>query len=136
MPPSLTCNLRQAIADLDIRRFVGLDYEPPFGCFRLVQRVFEAAGVAIPDYDKGLSPSDLDSRAARFHRHLAEKTEPTEDPQPGDLVLIKRGSKAFHIGVVVGGGEMLHAYSSGTSTIESYDSPTWRNKIEGFYRYV
>lgn len=117
--------------------FVGRDYEPPFGCFRLVQHVFESVyGIEFGDYDAGLKAGDLDSRAGRFQKHLCRLTQKVEDPQEGDLILINRGGKPFHIGIVAEPGQMLHAYAGGTSTIEPYTSIFWRNKIEGFYRYV
>jgi hypothetical protein len=60
-------------------------------------------------------------------------TEQVEEPQEGDVVIIR--GRPFHIGVIVESGYMLHAYNGGTSCIEDYNSIRWRNKINGFYRY-
>lgn len=119
----------------DYLPFIGQPYSPPHGCFRLVQQVFEQAyGLQLADYDAGLDPSDLDARSARFQHELSARCLEITDPREGDLILINVGGKPYHIGVVVGPGEILHAYSGGSAVIESYRSPRWSARIGGFYR--
>lgn len=120
----------------DYRLFIGRAYEPPHGCFRLVQQVFEQAyGLALADHDAGLDPSDLEGRSARFQQALAQHCVTVTQPKEGDLILIGLGGKPFHIGVVTAPGEMLHAYSGGSAVIESYRSLRWSARIAGFWRY-
>lgn len=122
---------------VDYSQFVGMEYRPPFGCFYFVQHVFaKAYGIHLPEYAEGLNERDLDARAQRFQEHLTENCVKVDDPREGDAILINRGGRPFHIGLVIGPGEMIHAYSGGQSSIESYESIHWRSRIEGFYRYV
>lgn len=120
----------------DYRPFIGVPYEPPVGCFRLVQRVFEDAyGVRVPDFAAGLRDS-AEARAARFHLELAAHCVPVAAPREGDVILIGRGGRPWHMGVVVEPGEMLHSYAGGSAVIESYRGLRWRSRINGYFRYV
>jgi cell wall-associated NlpC family hydrolase len=116
------------------RDFVGVEYEPPHGCFRLVSKVFEDVyGIDLGKQDEGLEQAQNKDRTARIQQKLIEMTEQVDNPQEGDLVIIR--SRPFHIGVIIAPNMMLHAYNGGTSCIEGYEDMRWRNRVEGFYRY-
>ena len=119
----------------DYRPFIGAAYEPPVGCFRLVQRVFEDAyGIQVEDHADAVGQS-REARAARFHHVLAAHCVTVTEPQEGDVIIINIGGKPAHIGIVVEPGWMLHAYEGGSAVIESYRAPRWRARINGFWRY-
>jgi len=116
------------------RPYIGIEYEPPHGCFRLVSKVFEGVyGIDLGQQDEGLEQAQNKDRTARIQQKLVEMTEQVEEPQEGDVVIIR--GRPFHIGVIVEPGQMLHAYNGGTSCIEDYKSIRWKNKVDGFYRY-
>jgi len=113
---------------------VGVEYEPPHGCFRLVAKAFEDVyGIDLGRQDEGLEKAENKDRTARVQQKLVEMTEQVNDPQEGDVVIIR--SRPFHIGLIIAPNMMLHAYNGGTSCIEDYNSIRWRNRVEGFYRY-
>jgi len=113
---------------------VGVEYEPPHGCFRLVAKAFEDVyGIDLGRQDEGLEGAENKDRTARVQQKLVEMTEQVNDPQEGDVVIIR--SRPFHIGLIIAPNMMLHAYNGGTSCIEDYNSIRWRNRVEGFYRY-
>ena len=115
--------------------FIGLDYEPPNGCFKLVEQVFaKVYGIDLGKPDAGLENSESKDRTARIQQKLRELTVEVTSPKEGDVVIIR--SRPWHIAVVLGEDLMLHAYSNGTSCVESYEDWRWKNRIEGFYRYV
>lgn len=119
----------------DYRPFIGAAYEPPHGCFRLVQEVFAGAyGIDVADYAAGVGQS-RNARMARFQQELATNCMRIDNPQEGDLIVIGAGGKPWHIGIVVAPGEMLHSYEGGGAVIESYRSPRWSSRINGFWRY-
>lgn len=121
---------------MDYRPFIGRAYEPPHGCFRLVQQVFaEAYRVRVPDFDAGLPPGYA-ARGARFHAMLAAHCVPVSAPREGDVIVIGGSGRPWHIGIVIEPGEMLHSYRGGSAVIESYRDPGWWRRIEGFYRYA
>lgn len=116
------------------RPFVGVNYEPPHGCFRLVAKVFEGVyGIDLGKQDEGLEDAESKDRTARIQQKLREMTEQVKHPREGDVVIIR--GRPFHIGVVIEPGQMIHAYNNGTSCIEDYTGFRWKNRIEGFYRY-
>jgi cell wall-associated NlpC family hydrolase len=69
-----------------------------FDCSGLVMRAFAAAGISLPH-----------SAAAQQH---SGRRVPLSQLQPGDLVFW--GSPAYHVGIYVGGGNILDAPHTGT----------------------
>jgi len=97
------------------RKFVGLPYQEPFGCFQLVRHVYK----------------EMYNLPIRDIKDIAVKVR---DPQEGDVVLFD--GEVWHVGLVIREGEMIHCYRGGTSCVESYLTMRWRNRIVGFYRHV
>jgi cell wall-associated NlpC family hydrolase len=64
-----------------------------------------------------------------------EHWERVSDPQPGDAILIRSLDPLWHIGVVCGGGYMIHAHSSCGVVRERHNAFPWHKRIEGFYRW-
>jgi len=116
------------------RPYVGVEYEPPHGCFRLVAKVFAGVyDIDLGKQDEGLEEAENKDRTARIQQKLIEMTEQVDDPQEGDVVIIR--GRPFHIGLVIEPGWMLHAYNGNTSCIEDYKGIRWNSRVEGFYRY-
>ena len=119
---------------LDYSQFIGIDYEPPHGCFKLVDHVFKHGyEVDLGKLDDGLENADSHKRTARIQKKLSDLAVEVDDPKEGDVVIFK--GRPWHIGLVIEPGQMLHSYRGGTSCIESYNSIRWQSRIEGFYRY-
>lgn len=117
------------------RPYIGIEYEPPHGCFRLVEQVFRGVyGIDLGKQDEGLENAQNKDRTARVQRKLAELTVQVDEPQEGDVAIVK--GRPWHIAVVIAPNMMLHSYNGGTSCVEDYESMRWVNRIEGFYRYV
>jgi len=133
---SLKTNLHLAMSLSKYKDFIGIDYERPHGCFKLVAQVFkEVYGIDLGKPEEGLD-EDAESRdkTAVVRKSLAEKSVEVSEPQEGDVVIIR--SRPWHIGLIIGDGLMLHNYSrSSNSCIEEYNSMRWKDRIEGFYRY-
>ncbi len=117
------------------RPYIGVEYEPPHGCFRLVQQVFLGVyGIDLGRQDEGLEAAESKDRTARVQRCLSEMTVQVQKPQEGDVAIVR--GRPWHIAVVIAPNMMLHSYNGGTSCIEDYADWRWSNRIEGFYRYV
>lgn len=121
------------------RQYVGLPYEPPHGCFLLVARIYqEIYGIDL-QRDVNDLPHEPRALLGALHQHLATlATEVSSGNEvEGDIVLLRTSS--YHIGMIVEPGWMIHVYEtpddSGTTVIESYHAPEWRNNVMGFYRY-
>lgn len=115
----------------DYRQFVGRPYQPPLGCLALVEQVYrEAYGIDRGPLALG-QLSDADGRG--LYRFLLETMRPVDEPAEGDVILLH--SQPWHVGVVIGRGEMLHSFDGGDACIEPYTGLLWRSRIAGFYRY-
>lgn len=117
----------------DYKPFIGMEYDPPFGCFQLVRAVLAGCFGVAPDVSTNDVIDTPEGRLQALHAGLAEHCRPVNDPQEGDIVLVR--SRPAHIGIVIDPPYFLHAYAGGTSCIESYRELRWRNRIMGFYRY-
>ena len=114
----------------DYRPLIGREYEPPHGCLRLCEQVYrEVYGIDTRDLDAGIQPNDGRALYGLVQRMTEEVTAERE----GDLILLR--SNPWHVGVVIGDGEMIHSYHGGAACIESYRSAVWRNRVVSFHRY-
>ena len=119
-------------------QYVGLPYEKPLGCFRLVQRIYkEQFDVNMPDFVEGLDDTDYLAKAKVFKKALGENCIEVHTPKEGDIIVFKDRNHPSHIGIVLQNKLMIHAPNvNETTRIERYNSLLWRNRIEGFYRYI
>lgn len=112
--------------------YVGLQYEEPHGCLKLIETVFrECYGWTLPDIAGAM---DSHMRVARLHglisRHAAKVTE----PQEGDIVLLR--AEPWHVGLVIAPPDMLHQAPGGHSALANYTMPKYWPLVSGFYRYT
>ena len=88
-----------------------------FDCSGLVYYVFKQHQVSLPP------PAEAQGRAGyEINRDGA---------RPGDLVLFKIGSE-FHVGIMISGGEFVHASSSRGVAIDSVDAGYWHKRLVGY----
>ena len=113
------------------RTRAGLDC---WGLFRLVYE--ELLGIQLPSYSEDYTTA-LDRMVIR---KLVDNGKSKDEwlqvntPEPGDGALMHLVNRV-HIGVVVGGGRLLHIEKGAGAVIESYTSLKIANMLEGFYRY-
>lgn len=121
--------------------YVGLPYEKKgrtregtdcWGLSRMAQG--EQFGNQLPtlegDYDNTLKDDHLAEMIAREQEHWQKVDVPCE----GDLVLFHVMGQ-YHVGTVTAPGEFLHIREGQLSTIEKLESPLWKKRFRGFYRY-
>lgn len=111
----------QAIVD-EAKKYLGVKYvyggssPSGFDCSGLVQYVCRKNGISV-------------SRSSReqFHNGVAVSRE---DLQPGDLVFFQKNGTIHHVGIYVGGGQMIHAPQTGKTV--SYQSINTPGRISGY----
>ena len=94
-------------------------------CSGLVQNVFsQSLGLQLP-------------RTAAAMARMGDKIE-RDELKPGDLVFFNTARRAnSHVGIYVGGGQMLHAPSSGgVVRIEDIGKKYWRTRFNGARRLL
>lgn len=95
-----------------------------FDCSGFVQWVFARHATFLPRETQA--------------QYQAGEPVPLDAVQPGDLVFFETVARgASHVGVVVGGGQFVHAPSSrGVVRVESYDAAYWSARFVGARRIV
>lgn len=56
--------------------------------------------------------------------------------EPGDLLLLNIAGYPVHLGILVSPVEMVHTLRATGSCIERINTPRWRKRISGVYRWM
>lgn len=105
-----------------------------YGLVRLVLR--NEYGVTLPE----LSNDYTDARNIRetkklFREHLPVlAAEKIEGPQESAVVVITEQGWPCHLGIVAGGGYVLHTAAKTGCVCQRLSHPDVRHRIEGYYR--
>jgi len=119
------------VADLIGKPFVdGARGPEAYDCWGLLQCVLRRMGH---------EPTDYPSNPALLRFALHDEWQPL-DPQevkPGDGILLRSTDSRWewHVGLILDSCRMLHARESVGVCVERFDSPAYRRRIVGFYRY-
>lgn len=107
-------------------------------CWGLCALVYrEQLGIELPSFSDDYQ-NDADSAV------LAELIEGHKTPwidvahgqeHAGDTCLMSMAGAPRHVGVVVGGGRVLHIERGAGSIIERYDTSRLKRRVVGFYRH-
>ena len=109
----------------------GMDGSDCWGLVRMIQRI--EYGRELPAYEH----DSADQFVLGAIVDSALPTAPVEkvtEPAEGDLVLLRICGQPCHIGVIAGGGQMVHTLFKHDSACESYTGSRWSERVEGFYR--
>lgn len=142
-----------------VRDYVGIQFTPRgrrrdegLDCWGLIRLVYaEQWGVYLPSFDADYADvTDAAGVAAvaqacvgpRELVHGGPVVAPAHwtpldesSAKCGDLVRFRLANDLVHVGMVVGPGEMLHAFPGCDSCKERYDRPTWVRRVVAHLRY-
>jgi probable lipoprotein NlpC len=105
-----------------------------WGICRLV--LAEVFHVDTPDYlDTYRDGEDWEAIGTAVRAGLADGWQRTEQPQAGDLLILKIAMRPWHCGLMLSGLHFLHAAPGDSTVIERLDTPRWARRIEGIYRH-
>lgn len=120
--------------------FCGLEFDiERRNCYSLLRDFYFANfGIELADY---ACPADWWENGLDIFRMIAhqEGFSPIDEPafrwREGDVVLMALGSRVGnHVGVIVGGGKMLHHLRGTRSCVTQYGA-SFRNNTVGVYRH-
>ncbi|ODT22212.1 MAG: hypothetical protein ABS35_15280 [Kaistia sp. SCN 65-12] len=130
---------------MDLTEFVGLPWldrgrdRNGCDCWGLLGMVYaERFGIVLPSFrDDYPTAADGDAVSALLEGRRESWSEISEGAErAGDAVLMSVGGRPRHIGVVVGGGRLLHIERGTGSIVESYRSLRLRRRVLGFFRHA
>lgn len=112
-------------------------------CWGLVLLAYrEIYGIELPPMDGAYkATSDRVRLEEVVRREQVRAWRRVEDPKPGDVVVFwvadcgHARRCASHVGLVLGGGRMLHAQEGTEACVEHYDRLVWQRHVEGFWRH-
>lgn len=98
----------------------------------------EQLGIDLPDYAEIFVDDSLASlrRVARTMKEERLKWQQVQTPIPYDVILLRVGGLVCHAGLVIDRRRMLHIMDGVNSTVEEFASPQWKQRVEGFYRWI
>lgn len=123
------------------RQVVGTAYQAngrgPEGwdCWQAIREALRAVyGLELPAY--AYPERDWPAIAACVEEERpAWQPIPLGSEQPGDVLLLRLRGLPLHVGLVLGGGDMLHAVRGLGVCVERYTGGAWRHRILGPYRH-
>ena len=129
--------------------YIGLRYADKgrgpdeWDCWGGVRMVLaQVFGLQLPDYSDAYSAAkDHRSVAAAVEAGLADGWSLADQPQAGDLLILKIAQRPWHCALMVTDDKFLHwppPDKRGVQMLscwERLDSPHWANRIEGIYRH-
>lgn len=112
---------------------------PSVDCWGLVRLIYlENLSIDLPSYSNesiGMKTSEL-RRIACVMNVGRERWTQVFDPSEYDAVLLKAfGNIASHVGVMIDSDRFIHIMDGTNASIDRISGLSWRNRIEGFYRY-
>ncbi len=136
---------------MNLNDFIGVPYvdhgrsHDGVDCWGLVHLVYdELLGIRLPDYrafygsanDQAEVSALLGMAAAGQIAGASWRPVPRGDWKPLDVVLIRMGRYASHVGILAGGGLFLHCLKGRAAVLEAVDSFHWGSAIKGAYRWT
>jgi len=117
----------------------GLSPEEGFNCWSLTKYVAEKEfGIYLPSYSEQYStPLDYKELSNLIGKESTTNWVEVEKgkEKPGDVIILRLRNQPIHAGLVVKRGKMLHVYKGINTVIDRYDSPLWKHRINGIFRY-
>lgn len=101
-------------------------------CWGLIKLAYDQVfGIKVSDGDFG-SPEE---NAEAFNQGKEEWFKVAQE-RPGDVVLMRNGRLACHVGLVIEKGLMLHTQEKYGTVVERFYSPTLKQRVVGIYRHA
>lgn len=127
------------------QKFIGIPFKPHgrtkegFDCIGLTIAVLKESGQLIPDVWQYDTPDGAEA-AANFLVELISIEEGTSkwkpcEPSKDAVVLFKIAGLVRHIGVMINEVQFIHTMYNVDTCVESIDSPVWKKRIAGFYKW-
>jgi cell wall-associated NlpC family hydrolase len=120
-------------------RAAGRDRATGLDCWGLVRLVAaERFGRDLPDYPGWRGEDDdgaaeATAMAAQGDPRWERLAEGAGDA--GDVVLLRIRGMPLHVGILVAPGLVLHAHARADAAVEALDSPRWRHRVLGVFRW-
>ena len=115
-------------------KYKGRD-ENGLDCWGLVRLIYKNEyNISLPSFSEEYIENDVD-RIQDLISQYKEGWESVEAPSEGTAVLFKVMGTESHIGVAISATHFIHAREGYDSAVEAFDSPYWKRRIVGHFKY-
>ena len=112
------------------RGFDGID------CWGLVYLIYlHDLGITLPTYVEDYESIEDSEAVGTLVDKESEKWTKVDKPEKFDVIIIRMKGFPMHCAVYVGEGKFIHCLKGVNVSMEKLRSVSWKNRIEGFYRY-
>lgn len=126
---------------MQLEKYIGLKYKEKgrdydgLDCYGLVRLIYKNEfQIDLPSFSSEYVQEDRD-RIQELIAQYKEGWEQIEQPEVGSIVLFRVLGSDSHVGVVVNDSQFIHVRENKDSAIENLDSPYWKKRIVGFFKY-
>jgi sulfur carrier protein ThiS len=126
---------------MQLEKYIGLKYKDKgrdydgLDCYGLVRLVYKNEfQIDLPSFSSDYTQDDRD-RIEELIAQYKEGWEKIEQPEVGSIVLFRVLGAESHVGIIVNESQFIHVRENQDSVIENLDSPYWKKRIVGFFRY-
>lgn len=104
-------------------------------CWGLARLIYKNEyDISLPSLSTEYVENDIE-RISELIAQYKEGWESVDKPSEGDIVLLKIMGSISHIGVAISETHFIHARDGYDSAIESFESPYWKKRIVGYFKY-
>jgi cell wall-associated NlpC family hydrolase len=107
-------------------------------CWGLVRLVFqERLRIELPAYSEAYHSVAEKERIAAHIASVATGREwrRVQSPEPFDILVFRAGRYHSHVGLAIGGKQMLHMAEEESARIDTIASPRWASRLTGIFRH-
>jgi sulfur carrier protein ThiS len=126
---------------MQLEKYIGLKYKEKgrdfdgVDCWGLVRLIYKnELQIDLPSFSSEYTQTDV-QRIEELIAQYKEGWESIEQPEEGSIVLFRVLGSESHVGIVVNKEQFLHVRENQDSAIENFDSPFWKKRIIGYFRY-
>lgn len=104
-------------------------------CWGLVYLIYkDFLGITLDRYDGDYDIEDKCDVGDHVLSTIKDDFEEVDEPQQGDIVVLRILGQPWHCGVFFTGNQMMHTQKGIGVTVESLSSKKWNKRVVGFYR--
>lgn len=110
------------------RSFDGVD------CWGLVYLWYKELSIDIPSYDYYAYGRNTASTVRIIAQEKEKNWIEVYEPERNDVILLRVGGLAVHVGIYLGNDKMLHIEEGREACVADLTRSEWKNRILGYYR--
>ena len=106
-------------------------------CYGLICLIYKnELNIELPLFDEFYNDNANDREILKLFEENRKKWKQVYDKKIGDIVYFVIAGLEKHVGLLVGDNCFIHNLrQGGSSTLANLNSPKWRRRIVGIYRY-